>query len=239
MSKKVVDLTFPIEEGMTTFPVHWHPFVEITQLGRHGIENRETRKIVLGTHTGTHCDAPSHFIPGGETVDSIPPERFIGPALLLDCSDLDDLNSLVVDTYSNELSRIEAVAEREDKWQQKALLYLAVGNDDAALEVLKDAFFNRYFRSDTISEEDFFKCCFDLELTNDEYRQRAERDLERKENLKGVFKDFGRIGYTDKQYEVIDTLIDEGGSNKDIFNLNEKIIKKPFLDKLGNIIDTI
>jgi hypothetical protein len=27
--------------------------------------------------------------------------------------------------------------------------------------------------------------------------------------------------------------------NKDIFNLNEKIIKKPFLDKLGNIIDTI
>ncbi len=158
------------------------------------------------------------------------------------CSDLDDLNSLVVDTYSNELSRIEAAAEREDKWQQKALLYLAVGNDDAALEVLKDAFFNRYFRSDTISEEDFFKCCFDLELTNDEYRQRAERDLERKENLKGVFKDFGRIGYTDKQYEVIDTLIDEGGSNKDIFNLYHELgdvekarpyAKEIFLSKLN------
>jgi len=105
MSKKFVDLTFPIEEGMTTFPVHWHPFVEITQLGRHGIENRETRKIVLGTHTGTHCDAPSHFIPGGETVDSIPPERFIGPALLLDCSDLDDLHEIGQDELKERMGQ--------------------------------------------------------------------------------------------------------------------------------------
>lgn len=75
-----------IEEGMQTFPTYWHPFVEITQLGRHGLENRETRKLVLGTHTGTHIDAPRHFIPGGDTVDQIPLEQLVGEASVLDVS---------------------------------------------------------------------------------------------------------------------------------------------------------
>ena len=84
MTIRIVDLTMSLEEGMQTFPTLWHPFVEITQLGRHGIENRETRKLVLGTHTGTHIDAPRHFIPDGETVDQIPLEQLVGPAAVLD-----------------------------------------------------------------------------------------------------------------------------------------------------------
>lgn len=87
MTSRIVDLTMPIEEGMQTFPTHWHPFVEITQLGRHGLENRETRKLVLGTHTGTHIDAPRHFIPGGVTVDQIPLDQLVGPASVLDLTD--------------------------------------------------------------------------------------------------------------------------------------------------------
>lgn len=79
-----------IKEGMQTFAAHWHPFVEITQLGRHGIENRETRKLTLGTHTGTHIDAPRHFIPEGETVEQIDMDRLIGKAAVLDFSELDD-----------------------------------------------------------------------------------------------------------------------------------------------------
>ncbi len=81
---RIIDLSYPIHEGMTTFPVHWHPVVEITQLGRFGIENRETRKITLGTHCGTHIDAPRHFIPGGPTVEQIPLDWLVGPARVLD-----------------------------------------------------------------------------------------------------------------------------------------------------------
>lgn len=88
MAKKIIDLTFPIHEGMTTFPVSWHPFVEISQMGRHHIEHRETRKLVLGTHTGTHCDAPRHFIPAGKTIDQIPLETLMGPAALIDLTDI-------------------------------------------------------------------------------------------------------------------------------------------------------
>jgi len=43
-----------------------------------------------GEHTGTHFDAPIHWISGKDlphnAVDSIPPERFIGPAFVIDCS---------------------------------------------------------------------------------------------------------------------------------------------------------
>ncbi len=81
---KIVDLTLPIEEGMMTFPTHWHPVVEITILGRHGIEGRETRKIVLGTHIGTHADAPRHFIPNGGTIDEVPLDVLLGPATMID-----------------------------------------------------------------------------------------------------------------------------------------------------------
>jgi len=43
-----------------------------------------------GEHTGTHFDAPVHWISGKDlpnnAVDSIAPERFIGPAFVIDCS---------------------------------------------------------------------------------------------------------------------------------------------------------
>jgi len=87
MTNRIIDLTMTLEEGMQTFPTHWHPFVEITQLGRHGLENRETRKLVLGTHTGTHIDAPRHFISDGITVDQVPLEQLVGPASVLDLTD--------------------------------------------------------------------------------------------------------------------------------------------------------
>jgi kynurenine formamidase len=43
-----------------------------------------------GEHTGTHFDAPIHWVSGKDlphnAVDTIPPERFVGPAFVLDCS---------------------------------------------------------------------------------------------------------------------------------------------------------
>src|SRR5579884_1656751 len=40
----------------------------------------------LGAHTGTHIDAPLHFIRNGETVDQISLDKLIGPALVIECS---------------------------------------------------------------------------------------------------------------------------------------------------------
>ena len=86
----IVDLTYNIEEGMTTFNAHWHPPVSITQLGRHGFEGRETRKVTFGTHTGTHADSPLHFIKEGKSIEKIPLDKLIGEVTIVDFSHLQD-----------------------------------------------------------------------------------------------------------------------------------------------------
>lgn len=40
----------------------------------------------FGAHSGTHIDAPLHFIKGGKSIDQIPLEKLIGPARVIECS---------------------------------------------------------------------------------------------------------------------------------------------------------
>jgi arylformamidase len=101
---KIIDLSLAIEEGMMTFPTHWHPVVEITILGRHGVEGRETRKVVLGTHIGTHADAPRHFIPNGGTIDEVPLDVLIGPARVIDFSGCEPLHEITLSELNEKLN---------------------------------------------------------------------------------------------------------------------------------------
>src|SRR3989442_5003466 len=50
-------------------------------LRRDGVNLSE---LCLGSHTGTHVDAPSHFIKGGKGIDRVDLERFVGPAWVAD-----------------------------------------------------------------------------------------------------------------------------------------------------------
>ncbi|MGE5373197.1 MAG: AMP-binding protein [Solirubrobacterales bacterium] len=84
--RRKVDLTLPIREGMVTYPRYWHPMVEITQLGRLVVEERETHRLVLGTHTGTHCDAPRHCLIEGGTLETLSLDVLIGKAFVFDFS---------------------------------------------------------------------------------------------------------------------------------------------------------
>jgi arylformamidase len=43
-------------------------------------------KITMGSHTGTHLDAPRHFIRNGIGIDKIPIDRLIGEAYVADLS---------------------------------------------------------------------------------------------------------------------------------------------------------
>lgn len=40
----------------------------------------------MGTHTGTHIDAPAHFVKGGATIDKIGLDQLNGPAIVIECS---------------------------------------------------------------------------------------------------------------------------------------------------------
>ncbi len=57
--------------------------------------------LQMGSHTGTHIDAPLHFVANGKTTEEIPLEKLIGSCYVLDCRGLtsisaDDLEKLKV-----------------------------------------------------------------------------------------------------------------------------------------------
>ena len=43
----------------------------------------EVSELTMGSHCGTHVDAPLHMIPGGATIETMPLEQLIGPCRVL------------------------------------------------------------------------------------------------------------------------------------------------------------
>jgi arylformamidase len=79
---RIYDISVPIRSGGLVYP--GNPEIEITlqQAVAKGA-GANVSFIRFGSHTGTHADAARHFFDDGQTVDTIPLERLIGPALLL------------------------------------------------------------------------------------------------------------------------------------------------------------
>lgn len=46
--------------------------------------------LAMGAHTGTHIDAPVHFLPGGGGIDDLAPDTFVGPCHVADLRHLTD-----------------------------------------------------------------------------------------------------------------------------------------------------
>ena len=82
--KEIIDLTLPVESGMPTCGTPWHQTVELTQMGLIEDVGRNTSRIVLGSHSGTHIDAPKHFIDDGITIDRLDLNTLCGPITIVD-----------------------------------------------------------------------------------------------------------------------------------------------------------
>lgn len=91
---EVVDLTQPLSER-TPVLVLPPPFANTPHLSRKRISRYDDAGpawawdvLELGEHTGTHFDAPIHWISGkdGEDVASVPGSRLTGPAIVIDKS---------------------------------------------------------------------------------------------------------------------------------------------------------
>jgi arylformamidase len=82
---KIYDITVPVSLDLPVYPGDPPVSVEKTaEISKGDVANVSFLK--LGTHTGTHVDAPHHFIDGGSTVDEIPPNLLIGRARVVEIS---------------------------------------------------------------------------------------------------------------------------------------------------------
>jgi arylformamidase len=57
----------------------------LVRTSSHEVHGYEVTQVCLGSHTGTHVDAPRHFYPQGLTLDQFPLDRLMGPGVVLDC----------------------------------------------------------------------------------------------------------------------------------------------------------
>lgn len=83
---KLIDISMPIAPDM---PVYKNRAEKTPRwLVERTFETDGFREsaLWLNLHTGTHVDAPLHFIEGGGDIASIPPERFVGTCRVLDAS---------------------------------------------------------------------------------------------------------------------------------------------------------
>lgn len=60
-----------------------HPEFSCCPVASIDADGSSVHAISLGSHTGTHIDAPSHFITGAKSIDQLPLSLFIGPALVI------------------------------------------------------------------------------------------------------------------------------------------------------------
>ncbi len=80
---KIYDVSVPISEKTPVY--EGDPNVEITVA--HSIKNGDAAnvsRLCCGVHTGTHVDAPNHFIEGGRRIDQLDLEKLIGKCRVIE-----------------------------------------------------------------------------------------------------------------------------------------------------------
>ncbi|MHB0870738.1 MAG: cyclase family protein [Chloroflexota bacterium] len=76
---RIYDITLPISGALPVWP--GDPVFEIVPVSSPAAgDEAAVSKLQMGSHSGTHLDAPSHLFPSAETVDRIPLESLVGDA---------------------------------------------------------------------------------------------------------------------------------------------------------------
>jgi kynurenine formamidase len=82
----VFDLSQPVENGMTVFPGDPEPRIGPAE----ATPPWQVSSLSIGSHTGTHIDAASHYYPNGTTIDRYEASRFVLPGIVARLLDLPD-----------------------------------------------------------------------------------------------------------------------------------------------------
>lgn len=129
---KIFDISWPLSSATTSYKdKHTIRFEETKNFNKDGV--RETI-ITLSSHSGTHVDAPSHFLRDGKTIDEMHLDRLIGRCLVLNLETVDaaitheDLKKYADEIQENDivlLKTANSLKKTTDKFWPD-FIYLAV-----------------------------------------------------------------------------------------------------------------
>jgi kynurenine formamidase len=80
---KIIDLSVALDDtGISLVP--GHPGFHLHAFFSHDLDHRCSSYLQMSTHTGTHVDAPSHFVKDGQTVSELKLDDLVGTAVMVD-----------------------------------------------------------------------------------------------------------------------------------------------------------
>jgi arylformamidase len=82
---EILDVTPPVRARMPIYPENVGVALRTVQAIADGAV-ANVSAVDLGVHTGTHVDAPRHFLEGADGVEAVPLEPLIGDALVVDAT---------------------------------------------------------------------------------------------------------------------------------------------------------
>jgi arylformamidase len=115
----IYDISLPISESLVVW--RGDPPVRITQPAHLDRGDPYTAsRLDMGAHTGTHVDAPAHFIANGQTVDALDLEVLLGPAWVVHAPEANVLTAQVLDELQipSGASRVLFRTRNSTRWAQ-------------------------------------------------------------------------------------------------------------------------
>jgi len=78
----IVDLSHPVDDDTPVYP--GDPVARFRPAATVAADGYNVLHVTMGSQTGTHVDAPYHFLEDGARIDQLPLELFLAPAVIAD-----------------------------------------------------------------------------------------------------------------------------------------------------------
>jgi arylformamidase len=133
---QIIDLSVPVSPSTVTWKDEAPPVIE--RVSSIEADGYNLSRLVLGTHTGTHIDAPLHFIEGGGSVGAIALGALIGPVLVVDARDVaEEIDAQLVEReVSAGCERVLFATRNSELWKEPGFRSDFVGISPEAASLL-------------------------------------------------------------------------------------------------------
>jgi arylformamidase len=132
---EVIDVSVPVGPGMITYP--GDPEVTLERVasiaGGDGLS-----RLALGVHSGTHVDAPLHFVDGAPAAETLPLDVLVGPARVVDLTAAERLDAATLGGVDL-AERVLLKTRNSQLWERDAFSEDFLLLDEAAARVVVDA----------------------------------------------------------------------------------------------------
>ncbi len=89
---KIIDISVPVDDSIPVWPKAARPdFPKFLSIEKGDVCNDSN--IRMGMHTGTHIDAPKHFIKNGKSIDALPLQTFVGDSLVVELPNANEIGA--------------------------------------------------------------------------------------------------------------------------------------------------